>query len=100
MVNMEERYEIKVSELRKVTCKIEYEDKLNQQWERVRGKYSGGMKEEWRRFKETIFEVGEEVCGTRKIMEGKRKRETEWWSEEIRRVAGRKKEWYERRRRE
>ena len=34
---MEERYEIKVSELRKATCKLKYEDKLNQRWERVRG---------------------------------------------------------------
>ena len=34
---MEEKYEIKVSELRKVPCKTEYEDKLSQRWERVRG---------------------------------------------------------------
>ena len=34
---MEERYEIKISELRKVTCKAEYEDTLNQRWERVEG---------------------------------------------------------------
>ena len=46
------------------------------------------MEEEWRRFKETIMEVGEEVCGTRKIREGKRRK----GSEEIRRVVGRKKE--------
>ena len=36
--------------------------------------------------------VGEEVCGTRKIREGKRRKGSEWWSEEIRRVVGRKKE--------
>ena len=35
---MEESYEIKVSELRKVACKTEYEDKLSQ----VRGRYSRG----------------------------------------------------------
>ena len=29
-VRMEERYEIKVSELRRATCKIDYGDKLNQ----------------------------------------------------------------------
>ena len=40
-VNIEERYEIKISELRMVTCKIEYEDKLNQRWERVRWKVVG-----------------------------------------------------------
>ena len=72
VVNMEERYEIKVTELKKVTCKTEYEDKLNQRWEKLRGKGVRGVKEEWRRFKETILEVEEEVCGTRKIREGKR----------------------------
>ena len=38
MVSMEERYEIEVSELRKVTCETEYEDELNRRWERVRVK--------------------------------------------------------------
>ena len=39
---MEERYETKVSELRRGTCKIEYENMLNQRWERVRGEVVGG----------------------------------------------------------
>ena len=39
VVNMEERYEIKINELRKVTCKTEYKDKLKKRWKRVRGKY-------------------------------------------------------------
>ena len=47
-----------------------------------------GVEEEWRRFKETIMEVGEDVCGTRKIREGKRRK----GSEEIRRAVGRKRE--------
>ena len=72
------RYEIKVSELMKATCKIEYEDKLNQRWEKVRREVVAGVEEEWRRFKETILEVGEEVCRTRKIREGKRRKEREW----------------------
>ena len=42
MVNMEDRYEIKVSELRKVICKTEYEDKMKQRWERVRVEIVGG----------------------------------------------------------
>ena len=42
VVNMEERYEIKVSELRKVMCKTEYENKLNLRRERVR---EGGSRE-------------------------------------------------------
>ena len=36
------------------------------------------------------MEVGE--CGTRKIREGRKRKESEWWSEEIRRVVRRKKE--------
>ena len=50
------------------------------------------MEEKWRRFKETILEVGVEVCGTRKIREGKRRKGSKWWREEIRRVVGRKVE--------
>ena len=69
-VSMEERYEIKVSELREVTCKIEYEDKFNQRWEMVKG--GGGRQEEGR--------------------EDTRRKGIEWWNEEIRRVVGRKKE--------
>ena len=38
------------------------------------------------------MEVGEEVCGLRKVRERKRRKGNEWWSEEIRRVARRKKE--------
>ena len=53
---------------------------------------SQGVEEEWRMLKEAILEVGEEVCGTRKIREGKRRKGSEWWSEEIRKVVGKKKE--------
>ena len=43
---MEERYEIKVSELSKVTCKTEYEEMLKQRWERYRGELvQGGVGE-------------------------------------------------------
>ena len=48
------------------------------------------MEDEWRRFKAAIYEEGEEVCGTRKTREGKRRKGSEWWSEEIRRVVERK----------
>ena len=50
---------------------------VNQRWERVRGEVVLGVEEEWRRFKETILEVGEEMCGTRKIREGKRRKGSE-----------------------
>ena len=50
------------------------------------------MEEEWSTFRETILEVREEVCRTSKITEGMRRKGSEWWSEEIRRVVERKKE--------
>ena len=43
VVRIEERYEIKVSELSKVTYKTEYEEKIKQRWERVRGEVTGGV---------------------------------------------------------
>ena len=51
------------------------------------------MREGWKRNGRNgeglrFLEVIEEVCGTRKIQEGKRRKE----SEEIRRIIGRKKE--------
>ena len=89
---MEERwYEIKVSELRKVTYKTEYEDKLKQRWERVLGDVLEGVEKEWRRFKETILEVGEEGFGTKRIKQGMRRKGSAWRSEEIKRIV-RKKE--------
>ena len=60
---------------------------MNQRWERVRGELVGGVEEEWIRFKEKFLEVREEVCETRKIRERKRRKGSEWWSEEIRRVV-------------
>ena len=42
---MEERYEIKVNNLSKVMCKIEYEEKLKQRLERVWGKVVGLRRE-------------------------------------------------------
>ena len=39
-----------ISELIKVMCKNEYENKLKQSWEWVRGKVFGEVEEDWGRF--------------------------------------------------
>ena len=70
---MEEMYEIKVSELRKVTCKTEYGEMLKQRWERVRGE----LEDQWSRLRESIFDVGEEMRGIRRIREGMRRNESD-----------------------
>ena len=43
MVRVKERYEINVSELRKVTCKTEYKEKLKQRWEMVQREVVRGV---------------------------------------------------------
>ena len=43
LMKTEESYEIEVSEFYKVRCKIEYEGKLKQKWERIREEVVGGM---------------------------------------------------------
>ena len=57
-----------------------------------KGGGSRGVEEECRNFKETMLWVGEEVCETRRISEEKRRMESEWWNEKIRRVVGGKRE--------
>ena len=47
---MEERNEIKVSELRQVTCTTEYEEMLKKRWERVRKQAVEGVGE-WSRLR-------------------------------------------------
>ena len=64
---------------------------MKQRWERVLGDVLEGVEEEWRRFKETILEVGEEGFGTKRIKQGMRRKGSAWRSEEIRRIV-RKKE--------
>ena len=49
------------------------------------------IEEEWSRFKEEIVEISEEVCGSRKIRERKRRKGREGWNEEFRRIVERKK---------
>ena len=44
----------------------------------------------WRGFRERVLELGEEVCGTRRIREGIRRKRSEWWSGEIRKVVEKK----------
>ena len=43
---MEKMYEIKVIEISKITCKIEYEGKLKQKWEWVRDEVIGELEKE------------------------------------------------------
>ena len=56
------------------------------------GEIIGRVEEEWSRFIEVILGVAEVICETGSIREGKKRKGSEWWNEEIRRVDVRKKE--------
>ena len=49
------------------------------------------MEGEWSRFGEAILEVTEELCGTKKIIDGMRRKESEWWSKKIKKLFKSKK---------
>ena len=51
--------------------KSEYEDNLNQRWEKISGEMVRGEEEEWRIFKEEFLEVDKEVCMSYRIKNGK-----------------------------
>ena len=70
---MEERYEIKMSELRKETVKLNMKKVEIEVGESTVGD-SCSMEEEWRRLKETILEVGEKVCRAKNVRDGMRRK--------------------------
>ena len=67
---MEEKYEIKVIQLSKVTCKTEYKEKLKHKWERVQGEVPGEAEEECNKHMDKVLDGEEEVCGRSRNMEG------------------------------
>ena len=63
-----------------MTCKTKYEEKSKDGREY-------GEAGVWSRFRGVILEVEKEVCRTRRIREGMRRKGSEWGSEDIRRVV-------------
>ena len=47
---------------------------MKNMWERVQGELVRGVEEKWRMFEETVLVVGLEVCGTKRIREGRRRK--------------------------
>ena len=83
---------IKVSELRKEEKQKEFQDKIREKWEAVRGVEIGSVEEEWQLFKKAVLEAGEGVCGTRMLGRKNRRKGSEWWCEEIRALIENKNE--------
>ena len=90
----EGRKVVRVSELRKREKVVEFKEYIRNRWERVTVLGRRGCEEEWEDLKTGMLEGGEEVCGSRKVGCGKRKG-SEWWNENVKRVVEEKKRAYE-----
>ena len=87
---------IKFSELAKEEKVREYQGKLEEKWEGVRGSEWRGVEEEWECFKETVYKSAVEVCGMRRVGRQGIKKGSEWWNEEVKKVVAEKRQVYER----
>lgn len=91
--NRSVREVIKVEELQKREKRVEYEERIYGEWERVKDSQAQDVEEEWGKFKKSILSVAREVCGVRKVGGGVRKG-AEWWNEECRVAVEEKKSAY------
>ena len=89
-----EREVLKVSELENQEKLAEYREKLAAEWEGVKGREWGGVEAEWELFKGGIVRCAKETCGMRKVG-GRRRKGSEWWSEEMNLVVAEKRRAFE-----
>ena len=87
---------IKLSELAKGEKALEYQVKVEEKWEGVRGSEWRGVEEEWDSFKETVCKSAVEVCGMRRVRERGIKKGSEWWNEGVKKVLTEKRQLFER----
>lgn len=93
-LNVEGRQVLRVSELEKREKEIEYKERVEYEWNRVKDEVVGSVEEEWERFKCAVVGSAEDVCGMRRVGGGIRKG-SEWWCEEVRMVVAEKRRAYE-----
>ena len=72
----------------------EFKEKIAAEWEEVRRREKGGVEEEWELFKERILRCARDVCGMKKVG-GERRRGSEWWSDEMKRLVDEKRRAFE-----
>ena len=75
---------------------LEFQGKLEEKWEGVRGSGWRGVKEEWVSFKETVCKSAVEVCGMRRVGGRGIRKGSEWWNEEVKKVLTEKRQMFER----
>ena len=87
---------IKLSEFAKEEKVLEFQGKLEEKWEGVRGSGWRGVEEEWVSFKETVCKSAVEVCGMRRVGGRGIRKGSEWWNEEVKKVLTEKRQMFER----
>ena len=74
---------IKGDKLREDECKGVYKGFISGKWREVDDSDVLSVEDEWRRMRECILEGAREACGTRVLGNGRVKRGSEWWNEEV-----------------
>ena len=91
-VNGNEKVVIRVSELSKEEQKMAYKEKIDKCWKEVKGRETRDVEEEWLCVKRSMLEGAREVCGVRKLGNGRMRRGCEWWNEEVRELVEEKRQ--------
>ena len=87
---------IKLSEFAKEKKVLEFQVKLEEKWEGVRGSGWKGVEEEWVSFKETVCKSAVEVCGMRRVGGRGIEKGSEWWNEGMKKMLTEKRQLFER----
>ena len=85
---------VKVEELCKQEKKLEYERRVKEVYDVVRGENPGSLEVEWSVFKETTVGCAGDVCG-KKVVGGGIRKGSEWWNETVKGVVEEKKRAFE-----
>ena len=84
---------VRVEELNKGEKEVEYQEKVRDIYDRVKGREFGAVESEWGLFKDSVMECATDVCGKRIVGGGIRKG-SEWWNERVKRKVEEKKRAY------
>ena len=85
---------IKGKELNVKEKEEEYQRRICNEWERVKGLRMREVEEEWRDLKEGMMRNGAVVCGYHRVGGGRRKG-SEWWNDRVRKVVDEKRKLFE-----
>ena len=83
----EVREVVKVERLRNVSCKIEFEECLKNEWDVQKEREIGNVEEEWMAFKNAVIRCASNVCGMKRLSKRGIRRASEWWNQDVERLV-------------